>query len=72
MSARNSAVPWPVKLLIFAGVATVAAFIASELLGYLSTTSAAPEGVGWWVPALSVGMPVAVVVSILIYLWMIK
>jgi len=69
MSTRNST-PVGLSLLVVAGGAIGAGVIASELLGYLSTTAAGPEQAGWWVPLLSWGMPLLVLVGIAIWVYL--
>jgi len=70
MMSRNNSIPVPIELLVFLGVAVGAGVIASELLGYLSNTTAAPDGLGWWVPLLSIGMPVLAIVAVIIWIYL--
>jgi hypothetical protein len=68
MSTRNST-PVGLSLVVVIGGAIGAGVIASELLGYLSTTAAGPEQAGWCVPLLSVGMPLLVLVCVALWVW---
>lgn len=69
MSTRNST-PVGLSLVVVVGGAIGAGVIASELLGYLSTTAAGPEQAGWWVPFLSIGMPALVLMGVLIWMYL--
>lgn len=72
MSTRDSSPPLGIGLLLLAGVAVVAGLMSSQLLGHLSDSSIGQGGPAWWEPLLGVGMPALAIVSILIYLWLIK
>ncbi|MDS0284761.1 hypothetical protein [Haloarcula onubensis] len=61
--------PVAVQLTVLVGVSIGAALIAHNLLGYLSTTSAGPNALAWWVPLLSFGMPLLVVAGVLVWLY---
>ena len=69
MSTRSNT-PVGIALLVFGGVAVVAGWIASSLLGYLEATAVGSEQLGWWVPLLSIGLPVLALMGIALYLYL--
>jgi hypothetical protein len=68
MSTSNQT-PVLLSLTVVVTVAVVAGAIASKLLGYLATTAAGPQQLGYWVPLLGIGMPALVLLAIAIWVY---
>jgi len=67
MRTSNST-PVGIALILAVSVTVVCGAIAYSLLGYLQGMSVTTQS-SWWVPVLTFGAPVAVIGSILIWLY---